>query len=73
MKISNVTAKDLSVALEEVNKKFDNNVIWNNYEQLNKKGTRFNVTLKVLDSRGKGARRGYPIFKGFLAFICHYF
>lgn len=58
MVISNITRNELERALEEVNKRYDNNIIWNNFQSLNKKGTRFRVTLRVRDSKGKGARRG---------------
>ena len=56
MIISNVSGEDLSEALSIVSKQYDNNVIWNNYERLNTKGTRFRVTLRVVDTHGKGAR-----------------
>ena len=53
MIIKNVSGEDLSKALAKVNEKYDNNVIWNNYQ---KEGNRFRVTLRVIDSHGKGAR-----------------
>jgi len=56
MIIKNVSGEDLSKALSEVSKKYDNNVVWKNYERLNQKGDRFRVTLEVLNSHGKGAR-----------------
>ncbi len=65
MIIKNVNADEIKSALVAVNDDYDNNVIFNRFDCLNKKGTRFAVTLKTLDSRGKGSRRGFPIFKGF--------
>lgn len=65
MKISNVTESDLMFALVKTNKKFDDNVAFKTMESMNKERTRWNVTLRVMDSRGKGARRGFPVFKGF--------
>lgn len=57
MIIKNVTGEDLSKALSEVSKKYDNNVIWKNYTKLGEK--RFRVTLRVADSKKKGHRLGY--------------
>jgi hypothetical protein len=58
MLIKNVSKKDLDKALMWVNKKYSNNITWNNFEQVNKKGDRFRVTLKVKDSHKNGARLG---------------
>ena len=61
MIISNVSGENLSETLSIVSKQYDNNVIWNNYERLNTKGTRFRVTLRVVDTHGKGARLGQSL------------
>jgi hypothetical protein len=54
--IRNATCQDIDKAIYETSRKFDGNVIPNRFEQ---KGKNFFVTLKVKDSHGKGARRGY--------------
>lgn len=59
MLIKNVCADDIIRALETVNLEFDNNVTFNRFDAANAKKTRFNVTLRVIDSRGKGARRSH--------------
>jgi len=60
MIIKNVSGEDLSKALERLSKQYDNNIIWNNYERLGDK--RFRVTLRVVDSHGKGAKVNYNPF-----------
>lgn len=65
MKISNVTKSDLMLALVKANKKFDDNVAFQRIDALNKEKTRWTVTLKTLDNRGLGARRGFPVWEGF--------
>lgn len=49
MQFKNVSKQELDQALETINKKYDGNVIWNNPYH----------TLRVQDSHGKGARKGY--------------
>ena len=56
MEIKRVNLYHLEQALAEVNKKYDNNVIFNRLEPLNKSCTRWRVTLRVKNSHGKGAR-----------------
>jgi len=57
MIIKNVTINDLERALKIVNLKYNDNIIWNRFEQLGPK--RFAVTLRVKDSRGPGHRIGH--------------
>jgi len=53
-----VSYNDLMNALKEVNKKYDNNIIWNREpEQINNNAFRF--TLKVKDSKKPGHRLGF--------------
>jgi len=52
----NVTIQDLEQTLRLVNKIYDNNVTFNRLEQY---GKRVRFTLRVKDSKGKGARRGH--------------
>ena len=59
MIIRNVSGEDLSKALTETRKKYNNNVIWNKYKQTSE--TTFRVTLKVLNSHDKGARLGQQV------------
>jgi len=61
--IIKATRQELEQALVMVNKRYDGNVIWNNFESLNQSGTRFRVTLRVKDSHGKGAKLGHPHYK----------
>lgn len=56
MIIRKVSRTDLERALEKTNEKYDNNVIWNNFQQMH--ATTYRVTLKVKDSHGKGSRLG---------------
>ena len=56
MIISNVNRSELQQALDEVNKYYDKNVMWNNLVQMSGSGRRWRVTLKVKDSHGKGAK-----------------
>ena len=57
MKVYHTTQENLDKALAKVNKKFDNNIIYNRYpEALNKKRTSFVLTLRVKDSSMAGHR-----------------
>lgn len=56
MKITNVTETDLENALSEVNKRFDDNITWNRFEQ---SGNGFNITLKCKSSKKPGHRLGF--------------
>lgn len=58
--IIKASREELEQALAEINKRYGNNIVWNNFERLNGKGTRFRVTLRVKDSHGKGAKLGHP-------------
>jgi len=55
--IRNATKEQIDIATGKTSQAFDFNVEYNRFEQ---KGKNFFVTLKVKDSHGKGARRGYP-------------
>ena len=65
MLIKNTTQKQIEQALAATNKTFEDNIIFNRFDAANKKQTRFNVTLKVQDSKKAGHRRGFPYFTGF--------
>jgi len=54
--IRNATKEQIDIATGKTSQAFDFNVEYNRFEQ---KGKNFFVTLKVKDSHGKGARRGY--------------
>jgi len=57
MLIKKVTENDLQLALAKINKeKYLDNITWNNFTR---KGNAWQVTLKVKDSKGIGARRGF--------------
>jgi hypothetical protein len=56
MKFKNVTETELDKALEETNKQFEDNITWNNFKKV---GRQYIATLRVKNSRGKGAKRGY--------------
>ena len=51
------TEQEIKQALELVNKDFDNNLTFNNFESLSE--TRFRVTLRVRDSHKKGSKLSY--------------
>lgn len=57
MRISKVNEKDLNKALKKVNKKYDNNIVWNNFEQISTNS--FRITLKCKDSKKAGHRLGF--------------
>jgi len=54
MIIKNTIIEELNKAMELTNQKYDDNIIFNRCEAINKKGS-FRVTLRVKDSKGKGA------------------
>jgi len=54
---SGLTEKQLYQAIKAVNKKYNGNVCFNRYPE--KVGKRFRFTLRVKDSIGKGAKRGF--------------
>ena len=49
--------EDIQLALDLANKPFAGNLEFNNFQRLS--DTRYRVTLKVKDSKGPGARRGF--------------
>ncbi len=53
---------NIEQALFDVNKKYENNVVFNRLDRANEKDTRYNVTLRVVSSKGKGARLSAPSF-----------
>ena len=59
MKIYNVSKQIIEIAMREVNKKYNNNIIFNPLHELrplNKKGTAFSFTIRCLSSKNKGHR-----------------
>lgn len=54
--IRNATYQNVIAAVEATSRRFDNNIEANRFEQI---GRNFFVTLKVKNSHGNGARRGY--------------
>jgi len=56
MIVRHATRQQLEKALSILNRKYNNNIIWNNYEQ---KGKAFVITLRVRDSHGMGSRLGF--------------
>ena len=59
--ITNATISELNLALENVNKKYANNIIFNRYPD--KVGNRNSFTLRVTDSSAPGHRLGYRVNK----------
>jgi hypothetical protein len=59
MLIKNATREQLDKALEQTNKEYDGNVIYNEITSINQKGTRHRMTLRVKEAHGKGARLGF--------------
>ena len=55
--IIKATKKDIECALETVNLSFEGNVIFNRFDSTS--DTRHNVTLRVENSKGLGAKRGF--------------
>ncbi len=62
MIVRNLKGKeDLYKALVKTNKSFKGNIQFNRHPQaINQGGSSFRFTLKVIDSRSKGARLGFP-------------
>jgi hypothetical protein len=60
MIISHVTEKDLKEALERINQKYENNITFSNFLQIGK--NRYNVTLRVKDSKKAGHRISYSAY-----------
>ena len=56
MKATHCTLQELNQALEAVNEKYGDNVIWNREPSSGS----LHFTLRVKDSHGKGARLGFP-------------
>ena len=56
MKAKNVTEQEMEKALEIVNQKYNNNIIFNRFE---KNGRGFRFTLKCVSSSSEGARIGF--------------
>jgi hypothetical protein len=54
----NVCDAELYKALEETNREFEGNVTFNRYPELIGKN-KYRFTLRVISSKGKGARRGF--------------
>lgn len=54
MLVKNATIYQMNLALTELNKKYDDNVIWNRAPEYN--GGQLQFTLRVKSSKGKGAR-----------------
>lgn len=59
MIIKNVTKEELYEARRMVNEQFENNIIWNNFRQENRDGTRWRVTLRVESSKKAGHRLSF--------------
>lgn len=58
MIIVNVSQSELDDALNSINARFDNNIIWNRSpEPLNGAGTRWRLTLRCKSSKGLGHAR----------------
>lgn len=60
MLIKGATQEQLTKALETVNKRFDGNIQFNRFDHAGRTRDgkeKFNVTLRVESSKGKGARR----------------
>jgi hypothetical protein len=53
MKVTNVSASDMSAAMAEVNKAYDGNVMFNRFDSLR---NGFNFTLRVRSSKAPGHR-----------------
>ena len=57
--IRNVTREQIVQALEETNKSFGGNVRFERFDEVNKKRAKYQVTLRVINSRGPGSKLGY--------------
>ena len=56
MQARNITVDQMNKALEELNKDFEGNATFNRFEQ---KGRHIEFTLRVVSSKGKGAKISY--------------
>lgn len=59
MKIQGLTEQQLADAMDNATAWFEDNLTFNRYpEPTNRRGDSFNLTLRVYDSTGPGAKRG---------------
>lgn len=54
MKVKGISLEQLEIALQEVNKKYENNIIWNREPEM--KGNFIHFTIKCRDSKKSGHR-----------------
>uniref|UniRef100_A0A6M3KX43 Uncharacterized protein n=1 Tax=viral metagenome TaxID=1070528 RepID=A0A6M3KX43_9ZZZZ len=59
MLIKNTSITELTEALVKVNEKYEGNVKFREIEAKNTAGTRFRLTLQVVDAKGPGHRKGF--------------
>jgi len=57
--VSDTSKRAIEAALNTLNKDYKGNICFNRFEALNSNKTRFAVTLRVKDSRKRGAKLGY--------------
>lgn len=60
MKAKNTNREEMEKALAVINKKYNNNIIWNRFDE----GKTINFTLRCKSSKEAGHRRGFPSFDG---------
>ena len=63
MIIKNVTGEQLSLALQKLNEKYENNIVWKSYEQIGPQ--RFRVTLRVINA--KAGSKGRKLNQSFIS------
>lgn len=56
MILTGATKEQIEFALKQTNNKYDNNIIFRNFEPMSKSGKRFRVTLRVENSKKSGHR-----------------
>lgn len=61
----------IETALEVVNRAYDSNVMFNRFDAANAKDNKYNVTLRVVSSRGKGARMNHDWSRHLVAACWH--
>lgn len=60
MLVKNATIYQMNLALTKLNKKYDDNIIWNRAPEY--KGGQLQFTLRVKSSKGKGAKLSYSAY-----------
>lgn len=63
VEIRYATKEQIEKALQETNKYFEDNIIFNRFDCVNSQRNKYQATLKCKDAKKAGHRRGYPEYE----------